>query len=356
MILTITLYDVILTWKMHNFKGGNQMTNSRLLNFTGQKAIEDVLNILKEKSINKIFFVACGGSSALTYNCKYILDRDSKKLNTEVYNSNEFIYRNPSSLGENSLVILVSHLGNTPETIEAAKFASAKGAHTIAFTYVSNSPLAQASDMVIDYEYGLDIDPAESRNILIVQLTLGLLKIYEGKNEKYDAFINSLPGLKKTIEKAIEFYKTDADEFAVNYKDEKFIYTMASGSNYGVAYTFAICILMEMQWINSHAIHAGEFFHGPFEVLDQDTPFILLLGLDETRFMEERAREFLERYGKKLIILDAKELDFSLIKKEVYGEIAPIVLLNILRAYSRKLAKIRNHPLEYRRYMFKVPY
>ncbi|MCY7931444.1 SIS domain-containing protein, partial [Bacillus inaquosorum] len=45
-------------------------------------------------------------------------------------------------------------------------------------------------------------------------------------------------------------------------------------------------------WIHSHAIHAGEYFHGPFEIIDESVPFIILLGLDETRPLEERALTF----------------------------------------------------------------
>ncbi|GGB39225.1 SIS domain-containing protein [Virgibacillus dakarensis] len=324
-------------------------------NYTGQTAISKTLEELKDKDINRVFYVACGGSSALTYSSKYIIERDSKILAAEVYNSNEFIYRSPATLDEKSLVVVISHLGNTPETTAAAEFARDKGATTVAFTYENESPLAKASDFRIDYQYGPQVNPADSRNILIIQLTLGLLKIKEG-HHKYDALVSSLPGLQYTVDKAIEKYTEKSIDFATKYQNEKMIYTMASGSNFGVAYTFAICILMEAQWINSHAIHAGEFFHGPFEVVDKDTPFVLLLGLDETRYMEERAQKFLNKYGEKLFILDAKDFDLSKIDIAIEGEIASVLHLYVLRALSREFAKVRNHPLETRRYMHKVEY
>ena len=317
--------------------------------------IEEVLEVVKNREIDQVFFIACGGSSALMYSSKYLIDHESSKIKADVFNSNEFIYRNPASLGETTLAILCSHLGKTPETTEAAMFARKKGALTIALTYDHESPLAKESDYVIGYEYGPEIDPAKSRNIIIYQLVMGILNVKEG-NTKYAALKQSLPHLQNVVDKAVVQYAQRAIEFANEYKDEKFIYTMASGSNFGVAYTFAICILMEMQWINSHAIHAGEFFHGPFEILDKETPFIMLLGLDETRPMEERALEFLERYGEKQIVLDAKTLDLCGVKDEVKGYVASVVLLYILRSYSRQLAEVRNHPLEKRRYMFKVPY
>jgi len=326
-----------------------------LENYTGQKKLVETLEFLKEKNFERVFFVACGGSSALTYSSKYIIDRDSKTLDAEVYNSNEFIYRSPAKLDEKSLVIAISHLGNTPETTDAAQFAKKRGATVISFTYDPESPLARSSDYRIDYEYGPLVNPADARNILIVQLTLGILKIKEG-HKKYDALVSSLPGLQHTVTKAMEIYEEKTSEFASKYKDEDIIYSMASGSNFGVAYTFAICILMEAQWINSHAIHAGEFFHGPFEIVDEKTPFVLLIGADETRYMEERALRFLNKYAEKLLVLDSNEYDLSKIDKSVHSEVVSVIHLYVLRLLSRKFAEERNHPLETRRYMHKVEY
>src|SRR5690606_41013205 len=74
-----------------------------------------------------------------------------------------------------------------------------------------------------------------------------------------------------------------ADDWAFKNRREELIYTMAAGSNYGAAYSFAICLLQEMQWVHSAAIHAGEYFHGPFELTDFDVPFIALVRSEERR-------------------------------------------------------------------------
>jgi fructoselysine 6-phosphate deglycase len=114
--------------------------------------------------------------------------------------------------------------------------------------------------------------------------------------------------------------------------------------------------LMEMQWIHSHALHAGEYFHGPFEILDKDVPVIQLLGLDETRPLEERSLEFTQKYCNRLVVLDALEFDLTGVAETVKGYIAPLVLQTVLRQYAEELAEARNHPLSTRRYMWKVPY
>ncbi len=49
-------------------------------------------------------------------------------------------------------------------------------------------------------------------------------------------------------------------KFAERFKDEKVIYVMSSGATHEVAYSTSICLMMEMQWINSGTFHSGEFF------------------------------------------------------------------------------------------------
>lgn len=317
--------------------------------------VKNVLEALKGRTINHVYFVACGGSSAIMYPNKYILDREAKNLTSDVYSANEFIHRNPRKLGENSLVVLCSMSGTTPETVAAATFARQKGALTVGYTNQPTSPLAIESEFVVKYEWGTESVAFNTNLGLLYQLTFGVLNVLEG-NDKFDKVINSLTNLQAVFEKSDVQYKDQAFQFGQEYKDEKVIYTMASGANYGIAYSYAICILMEMQWIHSNAIHAGEYFHGPFEIIDKDVPFIILLGLDETRPLDERALDFSKKYGEKLVVLDAKDLDLTGVDEELKGYIAPLVLNNVLRRYAEQLADARNHPLSKRRYMWKVEY
>lgn len=317
--------------------------------------VQKSLEVFKEKAIDRVYFVGCGGSSSIMYASKYVLDRESETIDSDLYSSNEFVHRNPRKLNEKSLVITCSHFGKTPETVEAARFAREKGAITVSLTFDAESPLAQVSEHVIVYEDGKDAKYLNEAQSVMLELVFGLLEIKEG-NEKFSELLSSLENLDQILVQEKAKFLASAKEFALSYKDEKVIYTMASGANYGIAYWFAICLLMEMQWIHSHALHAGEYFHGPFEVLDKEVPVILLLGLDETRPLEERSLEFTQKYGERLVVLDAKEFDLTGVAESIKGYIAPLVLQAILRQYAEELAEIRNHPLSTRRYMWKVPY
>lgn len=107
----------------------------------------------------------------------------------------------------------------------------------------------------------------------------------------------ALAGMGKTIADVIARHEASIAAWAEASKREPLIYTMGSGANWGSAYSFAICILQEMQWVHSAAIHAGEYFHGPFEITDFDVPFIILKGLGNARQMDERALAFAQKYS-----------------------------------------------------------
>lgn len=308
------------------------------------------------KTINKVYFTACGGSIAAFYPSKFLLETESVKLNrVGYYTSNEFVHATPRALDADSLVIACSHQGDTPETVEAIKLAQEKGAATIAFTYKSGSEITKYGDHEIVYDWGPASSPANQKASKGLKLISALLKETEDW-DKYDTFIEGFDRIDTVVERACEQSTEYAKQFAEANKMEKVIYTVGSGANYGSAYMEDICILKEMQWIHSSSIHSGEFFHGPLEITDTETPFLLMLGDGKSRVMDERVLTFLKRYGRKIYLLDVRDLGISVIDESVVEYFAPLLLNNVVGVLNRALADARKHPLSTRRYMWKVSY
>jgi len=311
--------------------------------------------VTKRETLTTIYFVACGGSFAQMHLPKYVIDRESKTLAAEAFNSAEFILRNQPKLGPSSLVVLASTSGNTPETVAAAKFAREAGAYTIGLTAKPESDLGQASDSVVTYVPQSSDGDIDSVGANLLQIVFGLLRDHEG-NAKYDAVVKSLPALPSIVARAHEERVDDVLRWASASKREKIIYTMGSGVNYGVAYSYAICILMEMQWINSQAIHAGEYFHGPFEITDENVPVIMVMGLGDARKMDDRALAFLRKYTDKILVIDMEAMDLAGLDASVVEYFQPLIVMPVLRNYAIRLAAERGHPLTERRYMWQMEY
>lgn len=313
-----------------------------------------VAAVAGKKEVNHYYFVACGGSQAFMMPAQYLFDREIATPSS-IYSSNEFVHRAPKALGPDSVVITCSHSGNTPETVKATEAAREKGATTIALSNLTDSPLWKAAEYPIHYDWGKGTDASDLNKGVLYYLIFSILNAVS-PSEKYKKGVESVAGLNNAIEKAKEQYADTLKEWGRKYKREKFIYTMGSGANYGEAYSFAICLLMEMQWIHSNAIHSGEYFHGPFEVTDFDVPFIIINGIGATRPLDERAYSFCKKYSEKIMLVDEAEFDMTGIAEEVREYFAPLLAGAVLRSLADEFAYQRGHDLSVRRYMWKMEY
>lgn len=305
--------------------------------------------------ISEVFLVACGGSLVDLYPAKFFLASESCLLRTELYTANEFVHAIPKVLGERSVVILCSHSGDTPEVVEAAKVAKAVGSLTITLTHNESSNIANFSDYNVVYEWGDESRVQNNPMAITLALCIEVLQLSEGYTN-YGEFQEAILMINDVVAAAREKVSERVVAFAETYHNEKLFYVLSSGATYGLAYGFAICSLMEMQWLDASAIHSGEFFHGPFEVTDKETNFIVLVNEGRTRPLDKRVIKFLERYAKNYVVIDARELGIGSLPESVVEFFNPVLFYSVLCDYREALAKIRNHPLETRRYMGKVEY
>ena len=280
-------------------------------------------------TVNAVYFVACGGSQAVLMAGQYIFDKETT-VPSHVYTANEFMYDTPKSLNEQSLVISCSHSGNTPETVAATKLAREKGAMTIALSNAEGSPLWNATQCPVHYDWGKEVSDSDKNKGILYGLLFHLLKVL-APSEKWDVCLKELDKLSELSGKAKELYQEKAERWAKENKREKLIYTIGSGINYGEVYSTAMCWFMEMQWIHSGCIHSGEYFHGPFEVTDYDVPFLLVKSIGNTRFLDQRVEDFSKKYSDKMLILDQEDLPLAGVADEAKPYIAAILSGVVIR-------------------------
>lgn len=317
--------------------------------------VKEVLEQIKDRKFKRIYVIACGGSSALMYPSQFLIDTKAKEITCEYLNSNEFIYRNSPAVNEEAVVILCSQEGKTPETVAAAKHAREKGATVITIAMEDDTLLEKEGELFVKYGYYETADPIDTSYGVMYLLTAGILQQQEN-TQLFDDMVRNLKALKPVIDKAKEQFTDKAEEFGKACKEDRVLYSLGSGCNYSQAYVFCNCYMMEMQWINAIPIHAGEFFHGPFEIIEKDSPVIMLMGMDQTRFLEERALRFLEKYTERIFKIDVKDIDFMDVEEEYKGYLGALVINNICRMFSKAIAKERKHSLDIRRYMHIVEY
>ena len=146
--------------------------------------------------------------------------------------------------------------------------------------------------------------------------------------------------------------------FAETHHDTPMLYILGSGAAFSQAYAMAICSLMEMQWMHCCYLHSGEYFHGPFEVTDGKTPYVLMKSAGKTRALDERAEVFLKKYAGEgnTEVIDAMELGLEDLDPSVAEYFNCSLFYKMACTYRDALDYTRRHPLSMRRYMGVVEY
>ena len=307
--------------------------------------------------LKNVYCVACGGSLGALYPLEYLLRTESKNLAVYSVPANEFVHAPSVKVKEGTLVVLGSMTGTTPETVAAAKKAKELGATVVTMSGAPDTPLAKEGDFHLVYANSHAGKGGYDSTNLAFALRFGfeLLRLYDNYAH-YDKAMAGFDVLESQVTKAVKRCKKRAMAFGEAHKADPVIYTVASGPSYSVAYMESICMLLEMEWINSSCIPSGEMFHGPFEVVDFETPFVMFMSEGKTRDLDERALKFLQKYSGRVTIIDAKEMGVSIIAPEVEEYFSAIFNWEAAYVFSECLAESKNHPLCERRYMFKVEY
>lgn len=302
--------------------------------------------------IDRVYLVGCGGPNRSMLPVEYWIEHFSAALEVRRYFPAEFIRLNPRRLDARTLVILGSKSGTTPETVQAAEFVRGKPCKVIGITEKADSLLAHAvADPIL-----MGAGAGGGAMLMLLLALAGGLMAERDKWPLFEPLMRSLPNLPQVLADVSAGNEARAAEDARLLKDDRILYHIAAGPMFSTAYVWGVCVLMEMQWMHSVPLEAAEFFHGPFEIVDQNTPIVLMKGEDPSRPLIERAERFCKKYTERLFIYDSADYEMKGIDKEIRPLVQTQVVQQALRRVSDRLAVWHNHPLSTRRYMWKTEY
>lgn len=306
-------------------------------------AIEQLVDDVVTAGLRNVYLVGAGGSLVATYPAFYLLLQRAEFSVFHVQ-SDELNTSQPAALGKGSLVVLASYSGTTKETVAAARFAKGRGA-TVAVVSKADSPLAETADVVFTGD----------GDIVEALIAYALLRRV-GVPGDYDAVWRAIAALPAALHTALQESEQLVHGIAEALKDEPITYVLGSGPNYGWAYALAMCYLQEMQCKHAAAYDSGEFFHGAFEVVNDEVPVILLLGEDVSRPMGERAKAFLDRYTRKAHVIDTAAFSLPGVPQTMRGDVSTLALGMVVERLAEHYESVRGHDLDRRNYMFKIDY
>jgi fructoselysine 6-phosphate deglycase len=303
--------------------------------------------------IDRLYFIGCGGPNCTMLSVQYWVEHFSPSLEVRRYYPAEFTTQRPPRLDARTLVVLGSKSGTTPETVAAAEALRGAPCRSVVVTETATSALARAGGEVLLMGKA---DGAPAAMFMLIMALAGAIMAEKDGWPGFGALLPSLRALPGVMADTAAFGDARAAEEARLYKDDRILYHLAAGPVFSAAYVFGVCVLMEMQWMHSTALQAAEFFHGPFEVVDQNTPLVLMKGEDPSRPLMDRVERFCKKYTERLVIYDTRDYAMEGIDAAIRPIVGPYVLQAAMRRMAEHLAVWHHHPLSTRRYMWVTEY
>lgn len=294
--------------------------------------LEDNKNkLLRYKKIN---FLACGTSyhAALFGNIIYSKFGffDSIKIN----DASEFYDYN---FEENTLYVVLSQSGETKDVHRAMEIIKKNNGEVISIVNVPESLIAREAMCGVYINAGSEKAVASTKSFTNQVIVLILIALWwyknlpNQRNQERDTFFSQLHtdllNISKSIEHTINSTLEPIKKLAKKLHHSDHIFCLGRGLLYPIALETALKI-KEISYIHAEGFCGGALKHGPFALIEDDTPiFIISNDDDHANRMESAAEEVLARGAHTILITNNKE---KLFKNAVYKDVIEIPKINIL--------------------------
>ncbi|HEY5221879.1 MAG TPA: SIS domain-containing protein [Microbacteriaceae bacterium] len=314
-----------------------------------RKQIEHVADELSERGVTSLVFIGSGGTYANAFQFEQ-LARLSSTLPVRVLVAAEVVESGDPLLTSTSVAVFTSDSGTTEDVRAAIDYCRSQGVHTVGFVPVADSPIALAVDSYIQTEKDW-----RGWDIYLLLLTTRLLSA-RGEFDGYDELAQELASLPDALLDAARRADPIAQAFARAHRDSDYMFLVGSGNLWGFTYIYSMCVLEEMLWIRTTRVTGAEFFHGSLELIERDTPLLILQGEDFSRPITDRAIRFAQEYSNDVTVLDSKDYALTGISERFRPLLSSAVIGAATRRISLHLQNERERDLTLRRYYRVVKY
>ncbi len=278
---------------------------------------------------------------------------------TQVYVSSEFCYM-PFFAEPNSIYIMISQSGETPDTLDALRLINSFEHHSVVLTNVASSTMVREASGFLPMQAGPEIAGSSTKAFSTQIATLywlanrialerGNITLEQMNESEEYLFVAS-----EILEAAIDIHKfAIIKDLAPFYaKFDRFIF-MGRHMMYPFAKEAALK-LKEIAHLFAHGIAAGEVKHGPAEIINDAVPVVVFSSLDDLIYQKLliNAKEVKAHKGLVLAIAFegqhelAKIADHSLFLPHVTPLLAPLAMTGLMQFFIYQISRQLGQPID----------
>ena len=235
------------------------------------------------KNIQNIIILGCGTSYFASLYGMYFFKQLCNLNTVQVFDGAEFNEYDIPNIG-NTCFILVSQSGETKDLHRCIDIAKNKNIMTIGIINVVDSLIAREVDCGIYCNAGKEVGVAStkaftSQTVCLSMTALWFAKLHDVNLKKRTKMIDDLHNLSKDIEMTLDGCREIIQEIARKMKNDH-LFLLGKGSDEYIAKEGSLKI-KEISYIHCEGYSSSSLKHGPFALLDENFP-VIILNLDQT--------------------------------------------------------------------------
>ena len=233
----------------------------------GAAEISETARLIRSRDPKFVLLVARGTSDHAALYAKYLIEITLGLPCGLASPSTVGLFGAPMRHASDVLVIAVSQSGHSPDLVAYLEGWRTAGATTVCAVNDPDSPLAFASDSVIDVRAGEERAVAATKTFTSEMLALWML-VTAWSERSLDAAA-ALPGLVSGLAAS----PASIAEIADRYRFADRVILTGRGYAYPVAREGALK-MMETSYLAAHAFSGADLLHGPIAMVDTSTPVL----------------------------------------------------------------------------------
>jgi glucosamine--fructose-6-phosphate aminotransferase (isomerizing) len=240
------------------------------------------LGLTLDRNVEALSIMACGTSYHAGMVGKHVIE-ELLGIPVRVDLASECNY--VSQTMRMTAAIVITQSGETADTLIAMRRLREAGVRILVITNVPGSTASRIAHQTVYTKAGPEVSVAATKTfiaqlIALYQLALSALS-YPGVNRRlYEHLVAELRQLPNGVQQVLdnECQIADCARYLSRYDNALFI---GRGVNFPIALEGALK-LKEISYIHAEGYAAGELKHGPFALLNRDTPVIAVVAHDNT--------------------------------------------------------------------------
>ena len=231
-----------------------------------RKAVEKIAAVIHQHEINWIFLAARGTSDNAGRYANYLWGARNGLPLALATPSLFTYYQSPPKL-KDALVVGISQSGQSPDIVSVLVEGQRQGCLTLAITNEPTSPLAQAADLILDLQAGVEKAVAATKTYTCELLAVAMLSTALSERSSNWKELAQIPGWVSQV------LKQDASisRMAERYRYMQQCVVLGRGFNYCTAFEWALK-LKELTYTIAEPYSSADFRHGPIAMIEGGFP------------------------------------------------------------------------------------